>query len=401
MTEPWFEPFDPAHRPDPHPLYHRMRAQAPVYRSPGPVTGHDCWLLTRYADIQQIHRHPDVGRDFERLPEELAATHRDSRPGGMELLSRHVLGMDPPDHTRLRRLMAPAFGPRTVSALEPRIEQIIADLLAAMADADEADLIDAFAFPLPITVIAELLGIPAEERDMFRDWVDGIVRGNDERVRQAATAFVTYLNEQIARRRAAPGEDLLSQLVQVEEQGDRLSHAELVASAFLLLIAGHETTVNLIGNGMLELLRHPAELARLRARPELIDSAVEEMLRFNGPVEQSPALFALDDVELDGVVIGQGEMIVPVLLAANRDPAVFPEPDRFDITRTPNRHLGFGYGIHFCLGAPLARLEGRIAIDTLLRRFPDLALAVDPAELAWMPGWTLRGLRRLPLRLAG
>jgi cytochrome P450 len=232
--------------------------------------------------------------------------------------------------------------------------------------------------------------------------VEVILRsGDQDALRRAGTEFVAYVNERISQRRASPGEDLLSHLIAAQEQGDRLSPAELLAAVFLLLIAGHETTVNLIGNGVLELLRHPDQLARLRAAPELIGSTVEEILRFNGPVEHSRGLFAAADVAFDGGMVPAGSLVLPVLLAANRDPAVFDRPDTFDITREPNRHLGFGHGIHFCLGAPLARLEGRIAIDALVQRFPRLAMAVDPDELEWTPDLFLRGVRRLPVALDG
>jgi cytochrome P450 len=402
MTEAWCDPWDPAHRPDPHPLYRRMREQAPVFRTTGPQTGRGFWFLTRYADVQRALRDPDLGRDFERLPEELAAPHRLADENPLTMMNRHVLNLDPPDHTRLRRLMTPAFGARTVAALEPRVKEVTAELLDAMAaTGGEADLIDALALPLPITVIAELLGIPIDDRSQFRQWVDDILRATDpDQFRRSGEEFVAYLVERIERRRRDPGGDLLSQLIEAEERGDRLSPVELLSCAVLLLIAGHETTVNLIGNGTLELLRHPDQLARLRARPDLIGAAVEEILRYNGPVEHSRHLFAMADVDFGGTVVPRGEIVMPVLLAANRDPAVFSEPDVFDIGRDPNRHLGFGNGIHFCLGAPLARLEGRIAIEAMLRRFPGLALAADPDRLEWAPGLMLRGVRRLPVATA-
>jgi cytochrome P450 len=398
-SEQLFNPTDPAHLPDPHPLLHRMREQAPVYRFVGPVTGRDFWYLTRYADVQRALRDPDVGRELDRLPEDLAAVHRQWEQTSLEVVRRHVLNLDPPDHTRLRRLMTPAFGARTIAALEPRIREITTGLVdVAEAAGGEFDLIEEVALPLPILVIAELLGIPIDDRAQFRSWTDDVLRSRDpEQVTRSGMEFIAYVNERIEERRVGPGADLLSQLIQAEESGDRLSRTELLSSVFLLLLAGHETTVNLIGNGMLELLRHPDQLARLRAEPDLVESAVEEVLRFNGPVGHSRPLFAMADVTFDGVVIPRGDIVVPMLLAANRDPAVFGQPDMFDIARSPNRHLGFGHGIHFCLGAPLARLEGRIAIDALVRHFPDLALAIDPATLEWTPDLFLRGVRRLPL----
>jgi cytochrome P450 len=401
-TGQMFDPNDPAHLPYPHPLFHQMRQQAPVYRYIGPRTGRTFWYLTRYADVQRALRDPDVGRELDRLPDELASVHRQWRDDALAVVSRHVLNLDPPDHTRLRRLMTPAFGARTVTAMRSRIEEIAAGLVdAAASAADDGDggfdLIESVAMPLPIMVIAELLGIPIDDRIQFRTWVDDVMRGDADRARSSGMEFIAYVNERIEERRAQPGEDLLSQLIQAEQDGDRLDHTELLSSVFLLLIAGHETTVNLIGNGMLELLRHPEQLVRLRTYPDLMEPAIEEIVRYNGPVGHSAVQFAMADVDFDGVVVPHGDIVVPVLLAANRDPAVFPDPDVFDIGRSPNRHLGFGHGIHFCLGAPLARLEGRIAIDALLRTFPLLTLAVDPSELEWNPGLFLRGVRRLPL----
>jgi cytochrome P450 len=394
-----FDPTSPAHRPDPHPLFHRMRERAPVYRHVSPAGGRAFWYLTRYADVQRALRDPDIGRQLDRLPDELAALHRRWEFDPLAMVRRNVFNLDPPDHTRLRRLMAPAFGARTVAAIERRIRQVVDELVDGMAAAEGAvDVIEALALPLPVLVVAELVGFPIDDRARLRWWSDEMLRSrNAVRVRRAGTEFIAYVDEKIDERRARPGEDLLSQLIQAEETGDRISHAELISSVFQLLLAGDETTVNLIGNAVLELLRHPAQLARLRARPELIDSAVEEAMRFNGPVGHSRLLYALADVEIGGSVIPCGDTVVPVLLAANRDPAVFSEPDVFDVGRSPNRHLGFGHGIHFCLGAALARLQARAAIGTLVRRFPDLALAVDPAELEWTPDLFLHGVRRLPV----
>ena len=246
-------------------------------------------------------------------------------------------------------------------------------------------------------MIAELLGVPVADRGRFRGWVDDLLRGDRRRRQRAGAEFTGFLLRQIRLRRRAPGDDLLSQLVTAHHEGERLDHTELLSTAFLLLVAGHETTVNLIGNGVLERLRHPDQVARLRAQPALIDPGVEEMLRYASPVEATTLRYAAAEVEICGTVIPPGEAVVPVLAAANRDPAVFPDPDRFDLARTPNRHLGFGHGSHFCLGAALARLEAKIAIDALLTRFPRLALATTSLE--WAGGFPLRGLRRLPVRL--
>ncbi|MEU7859760.1 cytochrome P450 [Nonomuraea sp. NPDC049141] len=388
-----FDPTAAEHRRDPHPLFHRMRERAPVYRH----ASSGSWFLTRHADVQRALHDPGLGRQLDRLPDELAAYHRRRQNDPLAMVRRNMFNLDPPDHTRLRRLMAPAFGPRTVAELERRVHQVVGELVDGMAAAgDGVDLIEALALPLPILIVAELVGFPIDDRARLRGWSDDMLRSRDAAlVRRAGIGFVAYVNEKLDERRAHPGADLLSRLVRSTE----LSHAELVSSVFQLLLAGDETTVNLIGNGVLELLRHPAQLERLRARPRLIDSAVEEVLRFNGPVGHSRPLFALADLDLGESVIPRGDIVVPVLLAANRDPAVFHQPDVFDIGRTPNRHLGFGHGIHFCLGAALARLQARAAIGALVRRFPGLALAVDPADLEWTPDLFLHGVRRLPLLL--
>ncbi|MEU4225878.1 cytochrome P450 [Nonomuraea sp. NPDC026600] len=392
-----FDPTGSEHRRDPHPLFHRMRERAPVYRHASPAAGHASWYLTRYADVQRALHDPDLGRQLDRLPDELAAFHRRWQNDPLAMVRRNMFNLDPPDHTRLRRLMAPAFGPRTVAALERRVHQVVGELADGMAAAgDGVDLIEALALPLPILVVAELVGFPIDDRARLRGWSDDMLRSRDVAlVRRAGIGFVAYVNEKLDERRAHPGADLLSRLVRSTE----ISHAELVSSVFQLLLAGDETTVNLIGNGVLELLRHPDQLERLRARPRLIDSAVEEVLRFNGPVGHSRPLYALTDLGIGESVIPRGDIVIPVLLAANRDPAVFHQPDVFDIGRTPNRHLGFGHGIHFCLGAALARLQARAAIGALVRRFPGLALAVDPAGLEWTPDLFLHGVRRLPLLL--
>ena len=263
------------------------------------------------------------------------------------------------------------------------------------------DLLDAYAFPLPITVIAELLGVPLEDQHKFREWTAALINprghGGLEAQRNAGMQFIAYFQELLARRRGTPREDLISGLMAVEEQGDRLNPTELVAMLFLLLLAGHETTVNLIGNGVWALLKHPEQLERLRADPALIDSAVEEMLRYAGPVETSTSRFTVEELELHGQRIPAGEMVSASLLSANHDPEQFPEPERFDITREPNRHIAFGFGSHFCLGAPLARLEATLAINALLERLPRLCFASDPASLQWRESALIRGLKQFPV----
>ena len=393
-----FDVWSDDHRADPHTLYAAMRSEDPVYEGIGPVTGRSFWFLTRYDDVISCFRDPRMGRDVERLPSHLQDQHRFENEEMLAVINTHMLNADPPDHTRLRRLVSRSFTSRRVEALRPRIDEISSGLLDGLGS--EVDLIHDYALPLPIAVIAELLGVPIDDFDEFHAMVDAFLRSEDEAASMAAGMQVLqYINTSIEMKRTEPGDDLLSALVHLEEDGDRLSHIELTSMVNLLLIAGHETTVNLIGNGMLELLRHPDQMDRLRAEPGLIGTAIEEMIRFNGPVETPFPRFVYEDVEIAGASIPAGDMVIPVLLAANRDPAVFEEPDRFDIGRDPNRHVGFGFGIHHCLGAPLARIEGEIAIGNLLKRFESIELAVDPADLERNPGFFLRGLRSLPVRL--
>jgi cytochrome P450 len=303
----------------------------------------------------------------------------------------------------LRRLVSKAFTPRLIERMRPRVQEIADALLDAVEEGGEMDLIDDYAFPLPIIVIAELLGVPAEDRNKFREWSNAAVSGDttQEYVEKVLLphmeAFVGYLRAMFEEKRKNPKEDLISALVRAEEAGDKLSEDELLAMVFLLLIAGHETTVNLIGNGTLALLQHPGELQKLKSDPALIKPAVEELLRYDGPVETSTERFVREDVRIGDTVIPKGEMVMVVIAAADHDPERFPEPDELDITRPDNKHLAFGKGIHHCLGAPLARMEGQIALGTLLRRMPNLRLKGSPESLTWRPRLVLRGLRSLPM----
>jgi len=394
MAQVQFNPMDPEFVADPYPTYHRLRANDPVHRSPLGF-----WILTRYEDVVSVLRDPRLGKEgIEAL---VAARYGAPAPAvGLSMLVR-----DPPDHTRLRSLVNKAFTPRVVEVLRPRVQQIVDGLLDAVKRAGGMDLIEDFAYPLPVIVICEMLGVPAADRERFKQWGLDIARSLDalllppesdvaKRGAGARRALAEYFRALIAERRASPRPDLLSGLVAAEEAGDKLSEDELLATCMLLLIAGHETTVNLIGNGTLALLRHPAELGRLRDDPTRIGSAVEELLRYDGPVQRTTRIPS-EDVVLGGRTIGKGEMVMAFIGAADRDPAQFPEPDRLDITRTDNRHVAFGLGIHFCLGAPLARVEGQIAINTLVSRLPKLALATDRPE--YRQSLTLRGLTALPV----
>ncbi|HEY3067924.1 MAG TPA: cytochrome P450 [Methylomirabilota bacterium] len=390
-----FNPMDPEFIADPYPTYHRLRAEDPVHLSPLGF-----WVLTRYEDVVWALRDPRCAK--EAIPAFVAARYGvDVPPGnGLSMLDR-----DPPDHTRLRGLVSKAFTPRVVEGLRPRIQQIVDGLLERVASARAMDLVEEFAYPLPVIVISEMLGVPVEDRERFKEWSMDIARGLDavmlppdsqisRRSMMSRRALAEYFRELMAERRTAPRNDLLSALIAAEEAGDKLNEEELLSTCILILIAGHETTVNLIANGTLALLRHPAELRRLRENPGLIGTAVEELLRYDGPVQRT-ARIPSSDVVIGGRTIAKGEMLMPFIGAADRDPAQFPDPDRLDITRADNRHVAFGLGIHFCLGAPLARVEGQIAINTLVQRLPELALATDRPE--HRQSLTLRGLKSLPV----
>ena len=393
-----FDPWDESHRSDPKQLYKEMREEAPVYRGVGPETRRSFWFLTRHRDVVAALRDPQLGREWRRLPEGVREQHDFDEPEEMEMVNRHVLNLDPPDHTRLRRLVSHAFTTKRIQELEPRIIDLTSSLLDGFGDGD--DLVERIAVPVPVTVIAELLGVPIGDQLQFRALVDRLLRPvSEEDATNAGLEFIGYMNDGIEQKREAPGDDLLSALIHLEDEGDTLDHSELLSMVQLLLIAGHETTVNLIGNGMVELMRHPDQRLRLLQNRELLPSAIEEMLRFNGPVETSFPRLAYEDMEISGVEIPQGDLVVPVLMSANNDPEAFSDPETFDIARQPNRHVAFGSGIHYCLGAPLARLEATTVIGAVLDRWPGIDFAGDPSDLEWSPGFFLRGVRRLPVSI--
>jgi hypothetical protein len=391
---------DPVVRADPYPTYARLQGKGLVL--PTVLGG---WLLSRHAEVFAVlrdtrfsssSRHQAGYEQFAELGRQLGLSDL------QDLMGRVMLFADPPDHTRLRRIVGKAFTARAVEDMRPRIAAIVDRMLDAVAAEGGADLVEALAFPLPVTVISDMLGVPDEDHEMLRSWTAEAVKALDPSddmtvffpAAEAIRALRTYFDDLVGHRRRALGSDLLSALIAAEDDGDRLSHEELLDTAILLFGAGHETTVNLIAGGALNLLRHPGELARLRADPTLITSAVEELLRFGPPV-QLTARIATVDVELAAQPIAAGTEVVALIAAANRDPEVFEDPGQLDIGRRDNRHLSFGGGIHHCLGAPLARIEGQEAIGRLIHRFPDLALA-EP-EIEWKPTSTIRGPQRLAL----
>jgi len=393
-AEVTFNPFDPAVMVDPYPYYSRMRELDPVHWNHAIRT----WFLTRHADVVELLRDDRFSAD-RTLSERFRPPppHR-RRPG------KSMLVVDPPDHTRLRNLVNKAFTPRMVERLRPRIEAITAEILDRAAPGDAFDLVTDFAYPLPVIVIAEMLGVPAKDRMAFQQWSAVLVRGLDpmlgeeeqEAVFDARDALLDYLRGVLGERRREPREDMLTSLIAAEESGDMFSEGELLAMCNLLLVAGHETTVNLIGSGVLALFENTDQLDRLRRDPDLIRTGADELLRYTSPVQWTGRV-AIAEIEMGGRTIQPLQSVTGILAAANRDPDVFSDPDRLDLGRHPNPHLAFGRGIHFCLGAPLAVLEAQVAMPMLLERFPRLRLAGEP-ELR--PTWVLRGLRRLPVAAA-
>ena len=400
MTTVQFNPFTMTAQADPYPQYQQLREEDPVHWSG--LMG--LWVLSRYQDIEFVLRDARFSADRRSSSNPLvkqAEAMQDRRLPFANAVT--MLGADPPEHTRLRGLVSKAFTPRTVEAMRPRIQEIVDELLDAAHDDEPFDLIERIAYPLPVIVIAELLGVPPEHRADFKRWSDDLVAtlGGPmvtpeviERSRVSGLEMAEYFRGVIAERRKQPEDDLISRMIAAEERGEVLSEDELLATCMLLLAAGNETTTNLIGNGMLALLRNPEQLQKLQDDPSLIDSAVEEMLRFDGPV-QATARVATEQVEVGGRTVEQGQILFALLGAANRDPAVFAEPDILDITREDNHHLAFGHGLHFCLGAPLARMEAQITFRALLDRKPNPRLATDEPE--WTGNFILRGLKSLPL----
>ena len=393
--------LDEGYLQDPHTVHEALRAEGPARELLLP-RGLKVWLVTRYEEARAALADPALHKDIHTLQPliEQHLTDPTQRREFDNSLIAHMLNADPPYHTRLRKLVMKAFTARRVEELRPRITEITEALLDDLAARGEADLLDTLAFPLPITVICEMLGVPLDEREDFRRWSQVLVSNSEpEELRESATAMAEYLAGLVQRKKAEPDDGIFSALVHATDDQDQLDLTELVSMGFLLLVAGHETTVNLIGNGVLALLRNPDQLAKLRADRSLLPGAVEEFLRFEGPVNQATFRFTSEPLTLGEVTIPAGELVLVSLSAANRDPERFPNPDQLDITRPAGGHLAFGHGIHYCLGAPLARLEGEVAIGALLDRFDEIELAAEPTELRWRYSTLIRGLHELPIRV--
>ena len=396
----------PQARRDPYALYKQLRETEPVSTIRQSFGG-EASFLTRYDDVTQVLK----DRRFVNDRRKLGNGGRDLTaawwmPRVFRAFLNSMVMVDDPDHRRLRDLVHKAFTPRRVEQMAARIEAISHELLDALAGQPVVDLIAGFALPLPLTVISDMMGVPPADRFKFHKWsvefIDSTADHPLGMLRNVPSAFAMqrFFKQLIDLRRRQPAGDLITALVQAEDQGDRLNEDELIAMLFLLLLAGHETTVNLIGNGILALLQHRDQLEKLQANPALMESAVEELLRFTNPVQQIAPRYALETVELHGRVIPRGGMVMLGIAAANWDDTVFAHPEQLDITREPNRHVAFGLGTHYCLGAPLARLEGQIALRVLLERFPNMQLAIPAQAIQWRTAVALRGLKALPLRLA-
>jgi len=395
-----YDIFSDLVRDDPYPLYRQMREEDPVHYDGW------AWNLSRHADVLLAFTDPRFSSDRFGEPTWLEPDEAARVKPLYDITNLFILFMDPPDHTRLRGLVAQAFSAKMVESVRPKIQAAVDGLLDRVAQTGQMDVIADLANPLPGIVIAEMLGVPKEDQPRFKEWANdyarflGTLGDNPELRRDASRAVVElsdYIREVAAQRRVEPQDDLITALVQAEEEGERLTHDELVATCFLLLFAGNETTTNLIGNGTLTLLRNPDALQQLRDNPSLIRTAVEEFLRWESPVQFTDRL-AIDDVVIDGHRILAGQGVRTILGAANRDPAQFDNPETLDLTRRPNRHIAFAHGIHFCLGAPLARAEGQIALNTLVQRFPALAAASPNVE--WQRNHVFRALKSLPVTLA-
>ena len=393
-----YQLLDPEVLANPYPLYHRLQNEDPVHWDPFLHT----WVVTRYCDVLTVLMKFSAERTP--TPEKLASIGLSELTPIAQVMVKQMLFLDPPAHSRLRTLASQAFAPRRVAVLREHIQEIVNDLLDRVESQGTMDVIADFAYPLPAIVTAEMLGLPAADRDQLKEWSEdfaemlGNFQHNPERsarVIKSVEDMTAYFRSAIREQQSCPREGLIRSLMTAESDGDRLSEDEVIANCIVTMVGGQETTTNLIGNGLLTLLRHPDQLSKLRSDLSLIPSAIEELLRFESP-SQHTARLAPQDTELGGRKILRRQAIMAVMGAANRDPARFPEPDRLDIARKDNRHLAFGWAAHFCFGAPLARIEGQVAFETLLRRMPSLELM--PGPLTWRSNLGLRGLNALPVR---
>ena len=388
---------DPRFKANPYPTYARLRSEAPVYRTKPAFWLPGIWIVTRYEDVVRILKDPRFSKDYiHKYP---------WIPRSIRAMFRNLLTIDPPDHTRLRSLVQKAFTPRLIEELRDRIQHVCDALLDRAGSQDTIDLIEAYALPVPLTIISDLLGVPVQDRRRFGPWTrKAAVAGTSASLVEflsalpAIASLARYIRGLVTLRRTAPRDDLITALVRAEEAGDRLTEDEIVSMVSLLLLAGYETTVHLIASGALTLMQHPEQRMRMEGTPELSGSAIDEILRYASPVEFATPRITLEDVKTGAVTIPRGELVGVSLGSANHDESQFPDPETFDIAREPNKHIAFGTGSHFCLGAALARLEGEIALTTLFRRFPGLHLAVPPNSLRWRKSLAMRGLVELPVR---
>jgi cytochrome P450 len=384
---------------DPYPFYARLRAEAPVYRTVLPDK-QPAWLITRYDDVFIVLK------DEQRFVKDKRAAGAKIPwvPPMFKAFERNLLDLDGADHARLRGLIHKAFTPRMIEQMRQRVQVLSNELLDSAERKRQFDLIRDYALPVPMTIISEILGVPPKDRLRFARWSKDMISGSASSIGLVRAipnliAIARYLRWLIKERRAIPQDDLITALVQAEEAGDQLSEDELVSMVFVLLVAGHETTVNLIGSGALALLENPDQMRLLRQNPELIKTGIEELLRYVSPVEQATERYARETVTLHEVTIPRGGLVYAVLASANRDEQQFEHADKLDVTRDARKHLAFGQGVHYCVGAPLARLEGQIAISTLIQRMPNLRLAAAPNNLRWRSCLTVRGLEALPVAL--
>jgi cytochrome P450 len=391
---------DPSYRRDPYPTLKRLRELDPVYRHP-----HGYWVVTRHADVRAINRDPRLGRDLRRLRVGGTGVIYRTYPTLLESHATAIFHLDPPAHTRIRRLVSHAFTPAAIAQMLATVERAADELIGALPDEGPVELIRDVAKPFPVTVIGGILGVPERDFPELERWSYAIAeivemtitRGQLIRAEAAATAFYEYLQEFIAQRRREPGDGLVDRLIAAEQQSEAITLAELIHNVMLVFVAGHETTTNLIGNGVYALLQHPDQLERLRREPGLLPRAIEECLRYESPANSTPRC-AYEDIELGGKTIRQGELVMCMLGAANRDPEAFRDPDRLDIGRDPNPHESFGGGVHYCIGAPLARVEGRVALAKLFARYRRLE--IDPSRVTWANRINLRGLSELGLQVS-